>query len=69
MDVQVSRNGDIAADGSVRWDRLPTRGFKRSETARSVVTGGDVLLTTSGNCGQVAMVDDDPAGTVCVSNF
>lgn len=43
--------------------------FKRSETARSVVTGGDVLLTTSGNCGQVAMVDDDPAGTVCVSNF
>ncbi len=68
-DVRVIRNGDISATGSIRWNRLPSRGFAREEAARSRVAFGDLVLTTSGNCGQVAIVDRDPSQPTCVSNF
>ena len=69
LNVRVVRNGDISASGVVRWDRLPLRGFTSVEAARSQIAPGDLVLTTSGNCGQIALVDRAPTEVTCVSNF
>jgi type I restriction enzyme S subunit len=67
-DVLVIRNGDLQATG-VRWDHLPRRALTTSEIRKSLVRKGDVLLTTSGECGRVAMVAMEPTQVTCVSNF
>lgn len=67
-DVLVIRNGDVQTEG-VRWANLPLRGFKAREVDRSIVSEGDILLTTSGDCGRAAMVEDEPASATCASNF
>lgn len=69
VDVRVVRNGDIHSSGQIRWDRLPVRGFARSELRSAQVRAGDLLLTTSGNCGHVALVREDPSGATCATNF
>ncbi len=69
VDVRVVRNGDIQSSGQVRWERLPIRGFARSELESSRVRAGDLLLTTSGNCGHVALVREDPISATCATNF
>ena len=68
VDVKIVRNGDIARDGSVRWGELPVRGLSEAEAKKASILDGDLLITTSGECGRVALVRSDPVG-VCTSNF
>lgn len=67
-DVRIIRNGDVQTDGSVRWEQLPIRAVSSKELAKSSVQIGDLLLTTSGNCARIAIIDRDD-GAVCASNF
>ncbi|MGY1651754.1 restriction endonuclease subunit S [Geodermatophilus sp. SYSU D01119] len=69
VDVLVVRNGDIKPGRGVNWAALPQRGFRSSEVAKSRLLAGDLLLTTSGDCGVVAMVEEAPAQITCASNF
>lgn len=66
--VHVIRNGDLVDGGMVRWNSLPLRGFTEREFRKSQVLEGDLLLTTSGNCGRVAHAQRVPFVT-CTSNF
>ena len=69
VDVCVVRNGDIKPGLGVRWLDLPQRGFREAEVAKSRLLQDDLLLTTSGDCGVVAMVEKSPEQTTCASNF
>jgi type I restriction enzyme S subunit len=69
VDVRAIRNGDIHPTGCVRWKRLPLRGFTRRELEAAQVQPGDLLLTTSGNCGHVALVRRQPDRLTCATNF
>ncbi|MGY1618174.1 restriction endonuclease subunit S [Geodermatophilus sp. SYSU D00691] len=69
VDVLVVRNGDIKPGRGVRWLDLPQRGFREAEAAKSKLLKEDLLLTTSGDCGVVAMVEESPEQTTCASNF
>ena len=69
VDVHVVRNGDLSADHGVLWERCPVRSFSAEEYARSGIGPGDVLVTTSGDCGKVAIVRAVPANRFCASNF
>ena len=68
-DVRIIRNGDVKPTSGVRWKELPTRGLKSAEVLKSQVHVGDLLLTTSGDCGVVAHVDVRPSEVTCASNF
>src|SRR5690349_19088946 len=68
LDVRVVRNGDIQEDG-VRWAALPLRSVAASEAARAILRKGDILITTSGDCGYCAHVQNDPAAPTIASNF
>ncbi|MGO1562221.1 MAG: restriction endonuclease subunit S [Actinomycetaceae bacterium] len=67
-DVLVVRNGDVQ-DAGIRWSELPRRAFTAREIEKSSLQENDLLLTTSGNCGRIAMVGTDPAEITCASNF
>jgi len=67
-DVAVIRNGDVQSY-QVRWSKLPLRAFTTAEAAKSRVHSGDLLITTSGDCGRVAMVESEPGIATCASNF
>lgn len=69
VDVRVIRNGDLSADGGVLWTRCPMRGFSSHEAEKCTVRLGDILITTSGECGKVAIVRHLPEGRYCASNF
>jgi type I restriction enzyme S subunit len=45
------------------------RGFSGKEIQGSRLTAGDLLITTSGDCGVVAMVEEEPDAFTCASNF
>jgi restriction endonuclease S subunit len=62
--VQVLRNGDLAGD-SLRGTSA-TRYFSQKEADRASVSVGDIVLTSSGECGKVAHVGVDG---LSVSNF
>jgi type I restriction enzyme, S subunit len=68
-DVQVIRNGDILSSGDIRWEKLPMRGFTKHEVEKSKLVAGDIVLTTSGDCGHVAHIDKQPKQTTCATNF
>lgn len=68
-DVRVIRNGDIDTHGNIRWSQLPTRSLSSSEVAKARIEKDDILLTTSGECGYVAIVDTDPSSITCATNF
>ena len=68
LDVRVIRNGDIQNEG-VRWETLPIRGVSESEAARAVVRKDDIVITTSGNCGFAAHIQEEPQDPTIVSNF
>lgn len=68
-DVRVIRNGDIDSHGNIRWDQLPVRSLSFNEMSRAQVEEGDILLTTSGECGYVAIVETAPSGATCATNF
>ena len=68
-DVRVIRNGDVGAEGTVRWERLPVRSLTEREVARARVQRGDIVLTTSGECGQAAYIDRTHPDGLCVTNF
>lgn len=68
-DVKVIRNGDVKPESGIQWDRLPARTLKSNEVAKSLVVSGDLVITTSGDCGVVAMVEADPPSPTCASNF
>lgn len=65
--VFVVRNGDLASDGTLK-NNLPLRSFSRAEVEKSLIRSGDILLSTSGDCGKTAYVADVRQRT-CVSNF
>ena len=69
FDVRAIRNGDVGTSGELRWDSLPLRGFSERECERALVRAGDIVLTTSGNCGNVAFIADDPAEPTAATNF
>ena len=68
VDVRVVRNGDIQ-DYGVRWGKLPLRGVSVAEAERAAIREGDILITTSGNCGYVAHVKEPPPEPTIASNF
>jgi type I restriction enzyme S subunit len=63
------RNGDIGTSGVLRWKKLPLRGYTQRELERGKVGHGDIVMTTSGNCAEVAYVDRDPGRPVVATNF
>lgn len=67
-DVRVIRNGDIKPRG-IQWDTLPERSLTASEVLKSRVRAGDILITTSGMCGQTAMITEEPHSVTSVTNF
>lgn len=64
LEVQVVRNGDLASDGWITGSA--TRYFSERESELARVRVGDVLLTSSGDVGKVAM---SSTGDLHVSNF
>lgn len=68
-DVRVIRNGDIGTNGNIRWNQLPIRSLSFNEVSKSEVEEGDILLTTSGDCGYVAFLEAVPRETTCATNF
>jgi type I restriction enzyme S subunit len=68
VDALVIRNGDVQEDG-LRWDALPLRGITQSEFDRARVRAGDIVLTTSGDCGFSAFITDEPKTPTIASNF
>lgn len=69
IDARVIRNGDIGTSGELRWETLPHRSFTRREFDRVKIEIGDLLLTTSGNCGNVAFADEGMPQDVAATNF
>lgn len=68
VDALVIRNGDVQEDG-LRWDALPLRGITQSEYERAQVRKGDIVLTTSGDCGFSAYITEEPESPTIASNF
>ncbi|OUE29522.1 EcoKI restriction-modification system protein HsdS [Clavibacter michiganensis] len=68
-DVKVVRNGDMKSEGGIRWEKLPSRSFSLAEVKKSRLRQGDIILTTSADCGQVSLIDNEPAELVCATNF
>ena len=68
-DVLVVRNGDVLTTGAIRWSEVPLRAFSSKEADKAGLRQGDLVITTSGYCGQVAHVEGKPQQEACVSNF
>ena len=68
VDARVIRNSDVLRSGDVRWDELPVRSFSGKEMAKAEVRAGDLLLTTSGDCGRVALAKEVSTPSIA-SNF
>ncbi len=69
VDVHVVRNGDIKPGVGVLWSELPRRSMNKEQVQQSRLQVGDVLITTSGECGTTAFVDREPEQVTCSSNF
>lgn len=69
VDVRAVRNGDVLAAGRLRWDQIPLRGLTAREAKKAALDKGDIVITTSGCCGQVAFVDRDMDAPLCATNF
>nr|WP_269813501.1 restriction endonuclease subunit S [Ornithinimicrobium sediminis] len=69
IDARAIRNGDVGTSGELRWDALPLRGYTEREFGKAHVRAGDILLTTSGNCGNVAYIGAEPAEPTVATNF
>lgn len=69
LNAHAIRNGDIGATGQLRWETLPLRGFTERECARASVRAGDIVMTTSGNCGMVVYIPEDPPELTVATNF
>jgi len=64
----VVRNSDVETKG-VRWDRTPLRGLTTDEYKRASLHKGDLVITTSGECGRVTILREDPPQPAVASNF
>lgn len=69
IDARAIRNGDVGTSGELRWDALPLRGFTEREFGKARVHAGDIVLTTSGNCGNVAYIGAEPEEPTVATNF
>lgn len=69
IDVRVIRNGDLLDSGDIRWRDLPLRGLRHKEAEKARVVRDDIVLTTSGDCGYVAHVSEEPRVPTCATNF
>lgn len=67
--VRAIRNGDIGTTGALSPAVGTPRVFTEKEFAKSQIHAGDILLTTSGNCGRVAFVAEEPSTPTCATNF
>jgi len=65
--VKVIRNGDIDPSGKISRE-LPTRSLTDRELRKSRLSIGDILVTTSGDVGKVAIWNSQGGG-VAASNF
>lgn len=63
------RNGDITSDGEICWGALPLRGYSRKEADKATLRSGDILLTSSGDCGKVAHLTRAPREPTVATNF
>ena len=68
-DVRIVRNGDIKPEIGIRWEAIPLRSLSVDQVRRAECRSGDMLVTTSGECGVVAQLTEDPFTTTCASNF
>lgn len=69
VDALAIRNGDVGTAGSIDWSKLPTRAFTAREVTKALVRAGDILLTTSGSCGNVAFITSEPKMPTLATNF
>lgn len=69
VDAKAVRNGDVGNSGELKWGDLPLRGYTTREIAKAQVRAGDILLTSSGNCGNVAFVSSEPTNITVATNF
>lgn len=69
VDARIVRNGDVKPESGILWDQLPVRSLTQSEIQKAEISRGDLLLTTSGDCGVVAMVTRDVTEPIAASNF
>ncbi|TAK69205.1 MAG: restriction endonuclease subunit S [Actinomycetota bacterium] len=69
VDAKAIRNGDVGTSGELRWRALPWRGYTAREFTKARVHAGDIVLTTSGNCGNVAYVGIEPEDPTVATNF
>ncbi|MFC7374540.1 restriction endonuclease subunit S [Brachybacterium sp. GCM10030268] len=69
VNMRAVRNGDVGTTGEVHWEKVPTRSFTRREAAKATLQCGDILLTSSGNCGNVAFISDNPVVPTAATNF
>lgn len=69
MDARIIRNGDVGRSGRIKESLLPVRSLRAVEFGRARVAANDIVITTSGNCGEVAYVECDPEVPTAASNF
>lgn len=67
VNVHVVRNGDLK-DGCIDFSRAPLRGVTIKQFNRASLKQADLIITTSGDCGKVAYVDNVPLPSIA-SNF
>ena len=65
--AKIIRNSDIASEG-ILWEKAPVRGLKKSEYEKAKIIPGDILITTSGECGKLAIANVIPYDSAA-SNF
>lgn len=69
VDARAIRNGDVGTSGELRWAALPVRSYSSREFAKAQVHAGDLMITTSGNCGNVAYIGTEPIEPTVATNF
>lgn len=69
VDAFAVRNGDVGTTGQIRWSSLPERGYTQREFGKAQVRAGDILLTSSGNCGNSAFIQREPSKPTVATNF
>ena len=69
VDALAIRNGDVGTTGEIRWSSLPKRGYTRREFEKARIRAGDIVLTSSGNCGNSAFIGREPTMPTVATNF
>jgi type I restriction enzyme S subunit len=68
IDARVVRNGDLTPF-SINLAKCPLRSFSLAEFERARIRPRDIIITTSGDCGKVAVIDSELGEPFVASNF